>query len=51
MVIPENQAIKTDVWTGNEFLNFELTTVLMISLFKEERTDLTEIRRRENTGI
>lgn len=22
MVIPENQAVKTDVWTGNEFLNF-----------------------------
>lgn len=22
MVTPENQAVKTDVWTGNEFLNF-----------------------------
>lgn len=22
VVIPENQAVKTDIWIGNEFLNF-----------------------------
>lgn len=51
MVITENQAVKTDVWTGNEFLNFELTAVLMISLLKEKKTSLTKIKRRENTWM